>query len=165
MAMKVDGRPGEGMDVAKVPSAAITLEIQSKLDQVRLIRAAMSGVLAHLLVSEADIQALELAVTEVVNNCVEHGYGGREDGQIQVQIALCDSSVQVDVIDRAPAFPEAQRYRLLDEPMLLEDPTEEWSLRGHGLQIVRQIVDSIALRYESAQNILTMSKNVSRGAE
>jgi len=151
---------GRGLDLSKENKVAITFEIQSRLDQVRLIRAAMSGVLGHLTVVEADIQALELAVTEVVNNCVEHCYGGSEDGQIKVQINFHDSEVQVDVIDHAPPFPEEQRFRLLEEAIEMEEPTDEWSLRGHGLQIVRQIVDSIALKCDDAQNILTLSKNV-----
>lgn len=140
--------------------AAITLEIRSRLDQVRFIRAAMAGILGHLAVVEADIQALELAVTEVVNNCIEHGYGGLEDGQIKVQINFRGSEVQIDVIDHAPPFPEKERYRLLSEGMPVEDPSEEWPIRGHGLQIVRQIVDSVELRRDSEKNVLTLSKNV-----
>jgi len=140
---------------------AITLEIRSRLDQVRLIRAAMSGVLGHLLVAEADIQALELAVTEVVNNSIEHGYGGSDSGQIKVEIRLHDSEVQVDVIDHAPPFPEAERYRLLNDTILLEDPSDEWPIRGHGLQIVRQIADLITLKCDNTQNVVTLCKNVS----
>jgi len=143
----------------------ITLEIASRLDQVRLIRAALSGVLNHLRVEEADIHALEIALTELVNNSIEHGYGGFENGKIRVQFELCDSEVKVDIIDEAAPFPEEQRYRLLGGAMPVEDPTDEWSMRGHGLQIVLQIVDSIALNSDAERNVLTVRKNVNRRDE
>jgi len=138
----------------------IALEIESRLDQVRLIRAAMSGALSHLGVVEADILALELAVTEIVNNAVEHGYAGADDQPIKVRIQLSGSTVQIEVIDHARPFPEKERHRLMGEVDPLEDADEEWAPRGHGLQIVRQIVDSIALESNETRNILRIRKNV-----
>ena len=139
---------------------SITLEIQSRLDQVRLIRAAVTGVLAHLGVAEADVLSLELAIAELVNNSVEHGYENAENEQIRVKIEVVGAVVQVEIIDHATEFPEDQRYRLLEDPLALEDADEQWASRGHGIQIVRQIVDSIALKREHAQNILTLCKSV-----
>jgi anti-sigma regulatory factor (Ser/Thr protein kinase) len=138
----------------------IALEIESRLDQVRLIRAAMSGALNHLGVVEADILALELAVTEIVNNAVEHGYAGADDQPIKVRIQLSGSTVQIEVIDHARPFPEKERHRLMGEAGQLDDADEEWSPRGHGLQIVRQIVDSIALESNESRNILRIRKKV-----
>ncbi len=121
----------------------IAHEIVSRLDQVRLIRAALYGVLDHLQVEEADIIALELAVTEIVNNIVEHGYAGAEDEQIKVRIEVRGPLVQVIITDHGKPFPEQERYRLVQPIDPLEDADEDWSPRGHGLQIVRQIVDSL----------------------
>ena len=139
---------------------AITLSIQSRLDQVRLVRAALFGVLDHLGVVESYIYSLQLAVTEIVNNCFEHGYEGAEDRHIEVRIQVCDADVQIDVIDDAPPFPQDQRYRLLDEPLPIEDPDEEWTIRGHGLQIVRQTVDSVEHTTRNRQNCITLRKHV-----
>ena len=139
---------------------AIALEIQSRLDQVRLIRAAVVGILEHLRVIEQDILVLELAVSELVNNSVEHGYAGAQGEQVRVQITVIGSIVQVQIIDHAAPFPVAQRYRLLQNPVPLEDPDEEWTSRGHGIQIVRQIVDSITLDCDDATNVLTFTKRV-----
>jgi len=138
----------------------IALEIESRLDQVRLIRAAMTGALDHLGVIEADVIALELAVTEIVNNAVEHGYAGADDQLIKVRIQLSGSTVQIEVIDHARPFPEEERHRLMGELNSLEDADEDWSPRGHGLQIVRQIVDSIAIESDEGQNVLRICKTV-----
>lgn len=120
----------------------------------------MAGVLDHMRVIEADILSLELAVTEIVNNAVEHGYGDAENEQIKVQIEVSGSIVRVEIIDHARPFPESERYRLMDDLRPLEEPDEDWSPRGHGLQIVRQIVDSIVLERDATQNVLTFCKNV-----
>ncbi len=139
---------------------SITFSIESKLDQVRLVRAALSGVLAHLQIEESDIYALGLALTELVNNGFEHGYKGAEDRHIDINIQVCDADVEITLTDTAPPFPEDQRYRLLDAPIALEEPDEDWSMRGHGLQIVRQVVDSIKLTAETGGNRITVRKHV-----
>jgi anti-sigma regulatory factor (Ser/Thr protein kinase) len=138
----------------------IMFEIESRLDQVRLVRAALTGVLDHLRVTEPDILSLELAVTEVVNNCVEHGYGGVETERVRVKMEVRGKLVQVDVIDNAPAFPEEERRRLT-EPVQEEPEFDgDWPVRGRGIEIVKQIVDSIALKCENSQNTMTLCKNV-----
>jgi anti-sigma regulatory factor (Ser/Thr protein kinase) len=139
---------------------SISFCIDSQLDQISLIRAALSGVLNHLGVVEADIFSLELAVTEIINNTLEHGYRGATDKPIEVKVRVSGAEVQIDLSDNAPPFPEDQLYRLSGSPKPLDDPNEEWPMRGHGLQIVRQIVDSIALRSDEQRNHLTIRKHV-----
>lgn len=139
---------------------SMTIGIASRLDQVRLIRAALSGVLTHLQVAEQDIHALELAVTELVNNSFEHGYQGAEDQQISVALHLLGADLEICVIDNAPPFPEDQRYRLVDEPRPFADTDEEWTIRGNGLRIVRELVDSIDLEADGTGNRITVKKHV-----
>jgi serine/threonine-protein kinase RsbW len=141
----------------------INFEIESRLNQIRLVRAALGGVLTHLDVAESDIHSLSLAVTEIINNSMEHGYQGDEDQQVAVRVHVRKSEVEVDIIDNAPPFPEEHRYRLTNDLNLLEDPSEEWTMRGHGLQIVRKIVDSITLVARNGQNCMTLRKTVAIG--
>ena len=141
-------------------NGAIRLAIQSRLEHVRLIRAALFGVLDHLRVVEADIHALELAVTEIVNNSVEHGYAGSEHEQVKVLIEIHGANVRIEVIDNGQAFPEEQLHRLTAEMEPLDDPDDQWAMRGHGLQIVRQIVDTIDIKCDQGENVLTFSKSV-----
>jgi len=139
---------------------SLTLRIMSRLDQIRLIRAALAGVMSHLEIADSDIYSLGLAVTEIINNSMEHGYKGDEDKEIEVRLHIGDSEVQVDIIDSAPPFPEEERYRLTNNLKSLEDPSEEWTMRGHGLQIVRRIVDSIMLDTKEDYNCMRLRKIV-----
>ncbi len=139
---------------------SITFWIESRLEYVRLIRAALSGVLSHLQVEESDIHSLALAVSEIVNNSFEHGYNGAEDKSMEVRVRASGEEIQIDLRDEAPQFPEDQRYRLLGKPLSFEETNEEWTMRGHGLQIVRQLVDSVELEYKEGQNCITLRKHV-----
>jgi serine/threonine-protein kinase RsbW len=138
----------------------LSLAIRSQLDQIRLVRAALAGVLNHFGVVETDVHSLGLAVTEIINNSMEHGYKGNEDKEIRVLLYIHDSHVEVDIIDDAPPFPEEEHYRLQNDVMMIENPSEQWSMRGHGLQIVREIVDSIDLVTENGQNQMKLRKIV-----
>jgi anti-sigma regulatory factor (Ser/Thr protein kinase) len=141
-------------------SYSISFSIDSQLNQISLIRAALAGVLSHLGVVESDIFSLELAVTEIINNTLEHGYGGATDKPIEVKVRVSGADVQIELCDNAPPFPPDQLYRLTGESKPLDDPSEEWPMRGHGLQIVRQIVDSIAFTSDRERNHLTIRKHV-----
>ena len=134
--------------------------IDSQMDQISLIRAALSGVLHHLGVAESDIFSLELAVTEIINNTLEHGYRGATDKSIEVHLLVIGSDVRIELTDNAPAFPADQLYRINEARQPIEDGSEDWPMRGHGLQIVRQIVDSIELRTEQNRNRMTITKHV-----
>jgi len=139
---------------------SITIGIGSELVQIQLVRVAMSAVLKHLGVIEADIHSMELAVSEIVNNSLEHGYLGAADGTVEIHLRFSGTLVQVDVIDSAPPFPEKELYRLEGDPIPIEDVDENWSMRGHGIQIVRQIVDSLTLRTELNRNCMTLKKQI-----
>jgi len=95
-----------------------------------------------------------------VNNAVEHGYAGAQDQQIKVRVEVRGSLVEVVVTDHAKPFPESERYRLVQDLDPVEEADEDWSPRGHGLQIVRQIVDSLSLECNANENTLTLQKTV-----
>ena len=164
MQLQASSRPSHSQRnpiVCEAAKSSITLCIPSRLDQVQLVRAALSGVLSHLEVDEADIHALQLAVSELINNCFEHGYKGAEDHQIEVKLEVCNSDVEIVLVDDAPQFPEDQRSRLVGPPVPFEESDEQWAPRGHGLQIVSQIVDSITLTVHAGGNCITLKKRVS----
>ncbi|MDE1175192.1 MAG: ATP-binding protein [Edaphobacter sp.] len=141
---------------------SISFRIESSLDQISLVRAAMSGVFHHLGVIEADIFSLELAVSEIINNIIEHGYGGALDHAIDVQVTIAGSLIEIKLKDNATPFPEDQLHRLQGDPPILEESTEDWPMRGHGLQIVRQIVDTLDIRSDEQGNCMKLTKQVTR---
>lgn len=79
------------------------------------------------------IYLVELAVSEICTNMIEHAYAGRE-GFITGQISLSTTGVQIDIYDQGDSFDPNAVPPPMSDPA---DPTEG----GYGLHIVRQIMD------------------------
>ncbi|OQY45324.1 MAG: hypothetical protein B6242_10690 [Anaerolineaceae bacterium 4572_78] len=77
---------------------------------------------------------VELAVSELFTNAVEHAYNGKSGGTIQGRITLVDTGIQVDLYDHGMSFnPD-------DVPPPITDPSA-LQTGGFGLFLVRQIMD------------------------
>src|SRR3712207_7467379 len=68
-------------------SSSINLFIDSDLDKVAQIALAIRGLCTGL-VSDDELDAVELSVVEAINNVIKHGYGGEPGREIQVQVGL-----------------------------------------------------------------------------
>ncbi len=79
------------------------------------------------------IYLVELAVSEICTNMIEHSYADNE-GIITGQIILATGGIQVDVYDQGRSFNPDAVPPPMSDPM---DPSEG----GYGLHIVRQIMD------------------------
>lgn len=79
------------------------------------------------------IYLIELAVSEICTNMIEHSYADRK-GTINGNITLATGGVQIDVYDHGRSFNPNAVPPPMSDPM---DPTEG----GYGLHIVRQIMD------------------------
>ena len=144
---------------------SFTLGVSTRLDHIKLIRGALSGALSNLGVLESSIFAIELAVSELLTNSIEHGYCGDTQGQIEIRFELYERQITIELWDSAPPFTAEMQFRFSGPISALPDPTEEWPPRGHGIQIVRQIVDSIAMSRELDRNCIKVTKVVERELE
>ncbi len=94
------------------------------------------------------IEDLDLCVTELVGNIVEHGYRGRP-GEIRLALSLGPDAVALTVDDDAPAFdptsvPPPSRPASLDEA----------SVGGYGIHLVRGVVDGWTYERLRDRNVL-----------
>jgi sigma-B regulation protein RsbU (phosphoserine phosphatase) len=81
------------------------------------------------------VYLVELAVSEICTNIVQHAYL-RASGEIRGSLTLLDNGVQIDLYDDGTSF----------DPAAIPDPSSQLpSLNegGYGLHIVRQIMDSV----------------------
>jgi anti-sigma regulatory factor (Ser/Thr protein kinase) len=82
---------------------------------------------------------LELAVSEILTNVIQHAYQGK-GGEIRGEFRLEADRVQVDVYDRGVPFELAAVPDLTAEPA--PDPRRPGE-RGYGVHIVRQVMDEV----------------------
>lgn len=105
--------------------------------------------------SEDDIYDLMLAVTELVTNSIEHGYCG-EEGWVQMEIGLDQSDLVIVLSDGAP------HYDPTKTPIpKINIPLEDRPMRGLGVYIVRETMDTFTYRLDDeGNNQVTISKRI-----
>jgi len=89
---------------------------------------------------DGDLQVIERALTNLIDNSVRHG-GGPEPGEVRVQLQCVGHEAQVLVEDRGPGLP-AELSRRLDAGVNLRDAPQKrpgGGIGGLGLAIVQRI--------------------------
>lgn len=103
---------------------------QATPDVAREADTLLTAFLARHPVSEALVHTIQLVVSELVTNALEHGYGGAWGGRIGVEVHLERGSVRIIVED------EGQGLDVAAEPAL---PEAQDATGGRGLYIVRAL--------------------------
>jgi serine/threonine-protein kinase RsbW len=113
-----------------------SLSVEAHVDRLAEVRAFVRQAVAAFGGSKRAAEDLVQAVDEVTCNVMLHGYEGRP-GEIEVQAALRDRSIEIRVLDRAPAF----------DPTVLGDPVGRPPRRpgtaGVGLHLARTMTDAV----------------------
>lgn len=87
---------------------------------------------------EGDLQLVERALTNLIDNARRHGRGG---GPVTVRMTASDEAVQVLVEDRGPGLPEEVQRRLAQGRSMHEPPLRRASggIGGLGLAIAQRV--------------------------
>lgn len=92
-----------------------------------------------------------IAVTEAVNNAVEHGNRLQADRTVTVRLEWRDSQLVITVRDQGEGFdPDA-----IDDPLSPENLTRP---DGRGLLVIRSLMDSVEVRPSSEGTEVIMVK-------
>ena len=125
-----------------------------------VLRASIGGILAQAEVAEEDIFLLQLAVSEVVNNSIEHGYRGKADGVIEVSMKRKCSELTIDIHDNAAPLPVERLREMIREQAGEIEAHRNWPSRGHGLQIVLGAINSLDVARVAGRNRVTLRKTI-----
>lgn len=101
-------------------------------------------------VSDEAVTELVSAVGEAFNNAVLHAYGGREPGEVTVEIRADDGMVEVAMGDEGQSF----ELEAVPEPDLATLPES-----GMGLYIIRAFCDEV-IYTAGTPNVLRMRKRL-----
>jgi anti-sigma regulatory factor (Ser/Thr protein kinase) len=143
----------------------LTLSVESKLDHVWAIRAALGGILNDLRVTSSEVLLIQLAVSEILSNVIEHSYQCQPNRKVNILVRGTGTQLQIDITDDAPPFSSDKLQQFLREHDIEEEPDEYWAERGHGLQIARRAVDSISVGRSGDRNYVTLVKHISVNCE
>ena len=134
------------------------VEIHIPSDHVfeRIVRDSAVVVARYLGFAEERTADLQLAVSEAVNNAIEHGNHGRVDVKVGVHFVLHHDRLSIRVIDQGGAMPTLSR---LEAPHMEEKLAEE-SPRGLGIYLIQQLTDGVEMRSGDGQTEFIMWFNL-----
>jgi anti-sigma regulatory factor (Ser/Thr protein kinase)/CRP-like cAMP-binding protein len=145
-------------------SAARRLVLASDADPVVGASAWVRALGDELELTQADLFRLDLCITEVVSNVVEHAYHDTESHRIELDADATSDAVRIRVSDDGIAFDP------LDAPAPLTAPTLDGkAIGGWGLRLLRAFSDSVAYQRVGCHNqldfVIRLGARVARGTE
>src|SRR5689334_16933453 len=136
------------------------MSIASSLDQVWQVRVAIAAILREMDIADLDCLHVQLAVAEAINNIIEHGYGERGEGRIDVVALTEDGKLRIEITDDATPLPLEHLEELLRKPLPEPSDTTPLLASGRGIPIMRSTMDSVVFRRAADRNQLILCKNL-----
>lgn len=137
----------------------ISLSIGSDLQQVELLGKAIQGLCKELDFEHANINQVELAVVESVNNCIEHAYGYEKGFSVDLELDVNCSQLIIAIRDHGiPMTPEVVS-ELIDPEVHMQEPGSELQQlpeSGWGMQLVKTTCDSISYNRQYSGNTIML---------
>jgi serine/threonine-protein kinase RsbW len=109
--------------------------------------------------NEKDVYAVELAVDEACTNIIEHAYGNKGVGEIELTCDIKTDELVITLRDQGKPFDPAK----VPEPNFSVG-LEELKPRGAGLFIMKKMMDEVKFTFDSEKgNTLRMVKRKKPG--
>jgi serine/threonine-protein kinase RsbW len=118
----------------------------------RVVRATADEIGQAIALSDEQIEDLKLAVSEAVNNAIEHGNKLASQKLVEVTFVLDKEQLEVRIRDEGPGVGEIDFSRRVVEEQNLEDGMH----RGFGMYLIRALVDDCEVTSSQGGTTLTL---------
>ena len=110
---------------------------------------------------EDELSRIELACHEACTNVIQHAYGGRDDGELEIHCWREKNKFVVTLTDRGRPFDPSQA-----PPPDLSSDWEDRPIGGLGVFLIQQLMDAMKYEYDLDRgNVLWMVKNLPPSSE
>jgi len=131
------------------------IEIDSSYDNIAKVVVELEHFLKETALEKMQRIYLSLAVTEVLNNIVEHGYQNKKGNRIEVSFSLDIEEIRIELVDESPAYAGDHLFTTATLPDPLDFPESGW-----GFSIIKQSVDDLHYVHHQGQNTITLIKKI-----
>lgn len=141
----------------------LELGIDSDLGNVSLVAAAVSSACRYFGLDRATANQVELCTVEAVTNAIKHAYHGQPGQLVSVIVTNETDQLRLEIVDSGTPMPAEYITRLLHGSGVFQiHDTERASLAesGRGLQIMHDLMDSVAYTPEGNFNRLQLTKHI-----
>jgi len=133
---------------------SIKLTIDSNLENVSLLGAAINKLSSLLLFSDVESYEIEVSVVEAVNNAIIHAYSNQKGNNVEVIFTVYPERVDIDICDTGMTMEKK------NIPFLNFDPDHRENLpeKGMGFFVINRFMDKVSYTRSKGKNILRLTK-------
>lgn len=120
-------------------------------------RSGVSNVVAELRtlgVPGSRVDEVQIALTEAVNNVVEHAYAGAVPGEVMIQAKLLSERLWISITDAGAPYPAGALP--VGQPADIEVPTEDLPEGGFGWFLIRELASQVQYERTNGNNNLSL---------
>lgn len=136
-----------------------TIRVAGQYSKLQSIRDLIKRAAEEAGFSSSDCYACQLAVSEAVENIIQHGYGREVENKIQVTVSPEPGMLSVELTDDAPPFNPTNNCK--QRGWTIDDPP----VGGLGIHIIHSIMDGVEYKREPGHNRLSLQKKKSKNLE
>jgi anti-sigma regulatory factor (Ser/Thr protein kinase) len=133
----------------------LTLKVKSAFAEIPAANEAASRWLAGRNAPPAADYLANLAIEELVTNCIKYGYDDSAEHLIEIELKLSDAQLEITVTDDGHPFNPLE----LPEPNT-NLPMEERPIGGLGIHLLRKMSDAMDYSRAEGRNRLTLRKTL-----
>jgi serine/threonine-protein kinase RsbW len=139
-------------------SERFSLSIDSRLERLSEIAEFVEDAASRCGLGEKQIYDVQMAVDEACSNVIEHGYGGKPTGQIEIECEKRGKDFVIIVRDYGKPFDPKKVARPKTNA-----PLSERNIGGLGLFFIYKLMDRVDFNFSSGRgNVLTMVKKIKK---
>ncbi|MEP4039310.1 MULTISPECIES: ATP-binding protein [unclassified Pseudophaeobacter] len=97
---------------------------------------------------------VQIALTEAVNNIVEHAYADTLGGEISIQCDLSPKILKIRIVDTGPPLPDDELPAGL--PADISGPLETLPEGGFGWHLIRELTSRLHYERQLDRNLLSL---------
>ena len=135
---------------------SMKLTIEAKSENESFARSVVAGFFIQLNPTLEQVEDVKTAVSEAVTNCIVHGYGGTQQGTIEIGSKLTQDTLYVEIVDYGKGIENVEQAM---RPFYTTVETGERS--GMGFTVMQAFCDSVEVESKTGQTIVKLVKKVS----
>lgn len=134
------------------------MTIAPDLGEVARVNAAFAEFAAAHALPASIRRSMTVALEELLNNTVRHGFAGREGGEVAIEVELRTDRLSVTLTDDGQPF-NPLGVAAPDTAL----PVAERQIGGLGIHLVRRMMDDISYVRRTDRNVVILSKLLAGG--
>lgn len=134
----------------------LSISVLSRLGNVSEVCSSARGFYKSKKVDDKICDSLEIAITEAMNNIIEHAYEKKENRPIELLFAYEGNKISIRIVDYGKPRSNTGKAELEFDPADIESLPE----RGMGLYLIEKIMDRTFYETKDGKNIYKLEKSV-----